>query len=58
MDLSTIAAMSIGINQVQLQQDVGVAVLKKAMEVQEVSAEGLSKLLPPPATEYSFGTYA
>ncbi len=40
-----IAAMSMGLSSVRLQQSVGVSVAKKAMDAQEVEAAGLMKMM-------------
>lgn len=45
-----IAAMSMELSSTTLQSNVSVSVAKKAMEQQEVVAEGLMEMIPPSLT--------
>lgn len=48
MDLiMSIAAMSVNMKSAQLQQDVSVAMLKKAMNAQEALGESIVEMMPP-----------
>ena len=50
MDLiMSIAAMSVNMKSAQLQQDVSVAMLKKAMNAQEALGESIVEMMPPAA---------
>lgn len=42
-----IAALSMNMNAAKLSQDVGLAMVKKTMEVQEASVENLIQMMPP-----------
>lgn len=44
-----IAALSMNLHASQLSQNVGIAMVKKTMEVQEASMENLVEMLPPPS---------
>ena len=48
MDMD-IAAMSVSMSSAKLSQDVGVAVLKKAMASESSAAETMLEMLPPPS---------
>lgn len=49
MDIGSIAAMSVIHSQAQLQSQVGVSVLKKAMDLSETSNQILINSLVPPS---------
>lgn len=48
MDVSSIANLATSLSQAQLSQDVGIAVLKKALNAQQSSAATLLAALPTP----------
>lgn len=48
MDVSSIANLATSLSQTQLSQDVGIAVLKKALNAQQSSAATLLAALPTP----------
>ncbi|HVL01922.1 MAG TPA: YjfB family protein [Dongiaceae bacterium] len=58
MDSSTIASLATHMSNVQLQQSTSVAVLKKAMEIQEQGALQLLQAIPPMPTLSSSGGVA
>lgn len=45
-----IAALSIGLSNIQLQQSVGIALTKKVMDVSESQTNGLLRMMEPAAT--------
>jgi len=45
MDITSVAALSISMNQSSLSQQVGIAVTKKAMTTSEESAQALIKMM-------------
>ncbi len=47
MDVGNIANMATALSQERTQQDIGVAVLKKAMDVQAQGAMALIQAIPP-----------
>lgn len=47
MDVSSIASLATTIAETATRQEVGVAVMKKAMDIQASSAEALLQALPP-----------
>lgn len=51
MDYMNIAAMAVINSQVQLQAQVGVSMLKKAMDISETSSQMLINSLVPPSPD-------
>ena len=49
MDFYGIAAASMAISQAQLAQAVSLSVTKKVMDSQEMQAQALMQMLPPPS---------
>jgi len=54
MDVSSIAAISVLMHQNQTQQSVNVAVIKKAMDVQETAAGNLIETLLEPIPSFGY----
>ncbi len=58
MDTSAIASLATDMSNVRLQQSAGIAVLKKAMDIQEQGALQLLQAIPPMPTLSSSGGVA
>lgn len=54
MDISSIATASVNMYQSQTQQAVNVAIIKKAMDVQEASAANLIETLKEPVPSFGY----
>ncbi len=54
MDISSIAAASVNMYQSQTQQSVDVAMIKKAMDVQEAAAANLIETLKEPVPSFGY----
>ena len=52
MDVSSIAATSVYMNQIQTQESAGIAIAKKVLDVQEVAAESLIKSIQEAAPAF------
>jgi hypothetical protein len=50
MDLSSIASASVSIAETGVKQDVGIAMLKKAQEIDKTTAAALIQALPAPSS--------
>ena len=55
VDFMDIAALSMGLSQMQLAQEVGVSVMKMAMETSEVQVADLTKLMEQSVTPHLGG---
>jgi hypothetical protein len=54
MDISSIATASVNMYQSQTQQSVDVAMIKKAMDVQEAAAANLIETLKEPVPSFGY----